>query len=77
MSGAGRKWVGLVAAYFIVGMVSFGWVFNHSEPEIHCWRADPTDCFETQKRAGQAVLAGMFWPIVWSGAIALTVTRWP
>lgn len=70
-----RKIISLAAAYVVIGFLSFGWVYNHTEPEIRCWYGDLDRCFETTQRPARSLFAGLFWPVHWAAVVALTVTK--
>ena len=65
MSKTGRRILTICIAYYIMGMISFGWCYNHNPPTVTRWHEIGS------------FLAGVFWPVYFTGQIALRITAWP
>lgn len=66
---ADRMGLTCVAAYIILGFISFGYAWNH--PSVD----DITQ--EVPGREIKSVMAGVFWPVWGTGTLAIAVTKWP
>ena len=65
-----------VAAYIIIGFLTFGYAWNHpSEYDLKCEEPE-SYCLENV-RGVKSAIAGVLWPIWGTGTFAIAVTRWP
>lgn len=69
-----RKILSCIAAYVVVGLLTFGYNINHSKLPDDC----TTLCAWEQNNINMsAVVSGVGWPVYWAGTAAIWVTRWP
>lgn len=84
-----RKLWSLAGAYIIIGLLVFGWCYNHPAtkppdcPPMELYGGKPSPfCIGDQKRwrsdnVAGSLAAGALWPIVGGLLLSIQVTRWP
>jgi hypothetical protein len=83
------KFSTIMTAYTIVGLLSFGWLYNHPSkprpvclPEEHLGGQLSAVCVGDQERWDNSqfygsLLAGALWPVLWSLKLSIAITKWP
>ena len=75
-----NRWIAsVIASFFIIAFITFGWQMNHSDT-CYDWQGRDGKMYrscDAVSQGGVAIMSGIFWPVYWAGKVALLVTKWP